>query len=398
MPISEGYITEPIGLKALADYFDTARDVAAVCKASGINKWSKRKPTGINPSSPAVPSSTHDKTNGYWWAVQLESLKPTNIHSHAFAYKEPTSDGFKRLAEFSGYKQAAEPNLVCEMQYDGQTLNAKLAYDIFADFPIPSAEQYGIDYIEVFRELTGSSASATKQEIFNHIYPVCVFDNYMCVMPYSKIVAVGENPCKPLCVGTEWSRFYLLDLSSLHKALASDGGITPGNHTISLGVIVNHNSIMNAPAYDGTWQEVQNTWVDEIFPVRDCVGKVFKVTVPETAPAAKLDISGIALGGVNYGVTFPTSTKDLSVHVRVTITETTSKKVATAEFYQNPKDNFGLARQIPWSDFDIQIPTEGTLYEFKGTVQTSIDDKEWTTGTGDTWSGQYTGGGTIIGG
>ena len=394
MPVSEGYISEPIGLKSVADFFGTAYDVAAVCTSSIINKWSKRKPTGISPTSPATPSSTHDTANGYWWAVKLESTKPTGIHTHAFDYKKPGASDFKRLAEFNGYKHAASPNfdVSCGMtpksaDADGDTLNANLVYDTFATFPIPSAEQYGIDYITVFQNALGL-ISSDPLTIFQNVYPVCVVDGWMCVMPYYALAPASGIRTKALSDGSKWYRFFLLDLKSLNETVT--GGLTTGEHTFTLGVIVRHNGT-NAPDYSGVWQQVKDTWADEIFPMRSFVGKVFRVLVPQTAPPATLSISGGTSSGFDYSHTFRTSTADIPLRVRVSMRCNLGTSQVTVTYDANPKDQFSLIRTATWADFGIAAPVVGTRYTVTGTIQTSVDGETWVGGTGASFTVTYAG-------
>lgn len=386
MPIDNGHITAPIGLATVAAFFGTAKDVASVCTTSIINKWAKYKPTGFNPTDPATPSNTHNKPFGYWWAVKLESTIPSNIHSHTFDYKKPTADSFKRLAEFAGYKHDAQPNLDVECQYVGQTLNAGLQYDTFANFSIPTAEQYGIDYITVFKDLLGLTSDDPKT-VFSNIYPVCFFDDYMCVMPYRSIVG-GTASVKALSDGTVWNRFFTLNLNALHNTIP--GGITKGSHKITLGVIVRHNGT-NAPAYDGSWQEVQNTWADEIFPMKSLVGQVFKVDIPQPAPTATLHLT-FGNNGISWTYSFDV-TDDIPLLVQVTISKWENGAAGasvTKEVDANPNNSFAPIRTITWREFGI-TPIIGANMEFRGTIRTSGADGSWTTGTGATVSGTYGG-------
>lgn len=391
MPIDNGYITAPIGLAGVAAFFGTAKDVAAVCTSPAIKKWSKRKPTGVNPDDPGTPSSTDTPGTGYWWAVKLESTAPKSIHWHTFDYKKPTADSFKRLAEFAGYSHSAEPNfdVTCSMTpksggSDGDTLNTNLIYDSFATFPIPSAEQFGIDYIDVFRDCLGLVTN-NPLTIFQNIYPVCVVDGWMCVMPYYPFAPVGGSRTKALSDGSKWFRFFLLDLKSLNNTVP--GGLTTGEHTFTLGVIVRHNGA-NAPEYDGSWQEVQNTWTDEIFPMRSFVGQVFMVLVPQTAPPATLHISGGTSAGFLYSHSFNTSTEDIPLRVRVSLRLNYGTNQVTATYDANPKDQFAQARTATWADFGV-IPTVGTIYTVQGTIDTSVDGETWVRGTGATFTVTY---------
>lgn len=393
MPIDNGYITAPIGLADVAAFFGTAKDVAAVCTSPAIKKWSKHKPTGVNPDDPATPSSTDTPGTGYWWAVKLESTVPKSIHWHTFDYKKPTADSFKRLAEFAGYSHSAEPNfdVTCSMtpksgSSDGDTLNTNLIYDSFATFPIPSAEQFGIDYIDVFRDCLGLVTN-NPLTIFQNIYPVCVVDDWMCVMPYYAIAQVGGSRTEALSDGSKWFRFFLLDLKSLNNTVP--GGLTTGEHTFTLGVIVRHNGA-NAPKYDGSWQEVQNTWADEIFPMRSFVGQVFRVLVPQTAPPATLHISGGTSAGFLYSHSFNTSSEDIPLRVRVSLRLNYGTNQVTATYDANPKDQFSQARTATWADFGV-IPTVGTRYIVQGTIQTSVDGETWVSGTGATFTVTYAG-------
>lgn len=393
MPIDNGHITAPIGLASVAAFFGTAKDVASVCTSPAINKWSKRKPTGINPTDPATPSSTDTPGTGYWWAVKLESTAPKSIHSHTFDYKKPTATGFKRLAEFAGYSHLAEPNfdVTCSMTpksggSDGDTLNTNLTYDSFATFPIPSAEQFGIDYIDVFRDCLGLVTN-DPLTIFQNIYPVCVVDDWMCVMPYYALAQVGSGRTKALSDGSKWFRFFLLDLKSLNNTIP--GGLTTGEHTFTLGVIVRHNGA-NAPEYDGSWQEIQNTWTDEIFPLRSFVGKVFRILVPQAAPPATLSIGGGGTEGFLYSHSFKTSSADIPLRVRVSMRLNYGTNQVTVTYDANPKDQFSQIRTATWADFGV-IPSVGTRYVVQGTIQTSVDGDTWVDGTGATFTVTYAG-------
>lgn len=412
MPISEGYITEPIGLKSLADYFGTARDVASVCKASGINKWSKRKPTGFEPDNPALPSTTHRNYEGYWWAVQLECRQPTKIHSFKFDYLKPGDDDLKRIEEFIGYSQGAQPNLAATLAVAERRMDIGMEFETFATFSKPEYNQYGIDYIDVFR-LVQSMDGVEALKVFKNVYPICVVDDHLCVMGYAKSPTIepgedigevlpgqgeagtgdsGKYTMYPLSDGEKWYLPFSISLEDLNQTIPS--GLTVGNHTVTLGVIVKLGT--NGPTYDGGWYKIKDSWNDKIFPLPFLTGMVFEF-YNTGAPKAVLDITGISVNGVGYDVTFPNSDEDINVYVEVTITETTTKFSVTEKFSTNPSFDVVPARQISWKDLGYMGPAEGTLYEFKGKVRTSLDDKKWTIGTGDTWSGQYTGGGTIIG-
>ncbi len=392
-------ITAPVGLKSVAEFFGVASDVAAVCTASMINKWAKYKPTGIDPTNPATPSSTADTVDGYWWGVHLESRSPTQIHSHSFDYDKP-STGFKRLAEFAGYMHAAEPNLDVECSRtpksasgEGDTLNPKNYYDTFATFSAPvSANQFGVDYIAIFADLLGITASDPKA-VFQYVYPVCIFDDWMCVMYYYPEISPYPSRTVPLSDGTAWYNFFALDLAALNEAIT--GGITDGEHNITLGVILKLADqtgidFSSNPDYSGAWQEVKDTWYDRIFPMRSFTGKVFNVKAPVVVPTAQLSFN-YAMSSVRalfFSVRFPSSTEDIPLQVRVTISCNYGSGIYTMTFDANPKDSYGPSFSVNWEEFGI-IPAAGTRYTFTGTVQASADGTEWKSGTGATLTYVY---------
>lgn len=47
MPVTNNKVTSPIGLKAVANLLGVTSDLASVCTANSINKWSRNKPVGI---------------------------------------------------------------------------------------------------------------------------------------------------------------------------------------------------------------------------------------------------------------------------------------------------------------------------------------------------------------
>ncbi len=395
MPVTDGKMTAPLGVKAVANFFGVAADVATVCKASMINKWAKHKPTGISPNSPAKPASPHDTSGGYWWAVKLESVVPTNIHNHSFDYKSPTDSGFKRLEEFVGYDHSATPNLDVECSMtprsasgEGDTLNPELSYSDFATFPIPSANQFGVDYITVFAELLGIDSTDPKV-VFKNVYPVCIFDDWMCVMPYYPIIRPEESRTKPLSDGSAWYRFFILDLESLNGAIP--GGITDGRHSVTLGVALKlSGESITGIDFSGEWQEVRNTWSDRIFPLPSFTGKVFNVKTPIVAPPAALILNNAehSVRALWYSAMFPTSTEDIPLQVRVSIICNYGSSSFTATYDANPKDTVIQIKEANWADFGI-TPAAGTRYTFTGTARTSVDGTHWISGTGVTLTFLY---------
>jgi len=47
MPITDGKMTAPLGVKAVANYFGVSTDVFSACTAGAINKWAKHKPIAL---------------------------------------------------------------------------------------------------------------------------------------------------------------------------------------------------------------------------------------------------------------------------------------------------------------------------------------------------------------
>lgn len=413
MPVNQGFITAPLGVATLAEYFGTAKDVASICKAGSINKWSKWKPTGFNPDSPSVPSTTTDTSDGYWWAVKLKCTAPKSIHSFGFDYKKPTDSSYKRLEEFIGYSQGAAPNLTVTVNENyGTTLNMGMSYGDFVTFDIPTANQYGIDYIEVFRQIQNLDASTSVKDIFKKVYPICIVGNYWCVMPERKLSTASANSIstqlskddlgeigggtedsnytiRSLCDGTYWYKGFELDLAELLEEYPSVF-TEDGNYKITIGVMV----AISATHTDGKWYELPSTpYSNEIFfPIHKCVGLQYKLTVPQSAPKPTLSIAGLSESGLRWSYSFAEK-KDMSVILSVTITNTSQGNfgiTVTKEITVNANSNIAPIYSISCEELRLGTPEVGVLYSFKGTIKASGDGKKtWVTGTGDTWSGTY---------
>lgn len=148
MPVSGGKVTAPVGLASVANLLGVAADVASVCTASMLNKWSWAKPAGVTTYNQKASTTFSDSPSakadnlpfgGIWIKEAHASGIPATEGQwpeYAAAVKAAVSCGWDyakpvagkdwmRLSDFVGYDQNALPPI----QPIGAIQNKKLTWD-----------------------------------------------------------------------------------------------------------------------------------------------------------------------------------------------------------------------------------------------------------------------------
>lgn len=108
MPVTNNKVTSPIGLKAVANLLGVTSDLASVCTADSINKWSRYKPVGITTYNNIASTTFTDSVN----------QNPANIPLGGIYVKECSAVGLPATpGVYSAYATAVVEAVDAGWQY-----------------------------------------------------------------------------------------------------------------------------------------------------------------------------------------------------------------------------------------------------------------------------------------